>query len=73
MLLQTTVKDKNVFSLVLKIPSESVALITSGKEFHNLAAATEKALSPYVLELHIETCNMLRPADLGIQVGLYIK
>ena len=46
---------RNVFSLVLKIPSESVALITSGRAFHNFAAVTEKALSPYILVLDIGT------------------
>jgi hypothetical protein len=47
------------------MPSESVILISSGLEFHNLADATENALSSYVLVLVLGTCNRLRPADLS--------
>ena len=60
----------NVFSLVLKIPSKSVALTTSGKKFHNLGSATEKALCSYVLVLDIGRSNIFRPwVYLCVRVG----
>ena len=43
------VLNRNVFVWLLNVDSQVVDLISDGREFHNLGAAIENALSPILL------------------------
>ena len=42
---------RKVFNLFLKTDTDGAFLISYGKAFHNVGAATEKDLAPYVFRL----------------------
>ena len=46
-----------------------LAFIWKGRLFHNNGAATEKALSPFVLRLEGGTARSLREVDLSVLVA----
>ena len=42
---------RNYLSLVLKTDTDELFLISNGRAFHSIGAATEKDLTPYVFKL----------------------
>ena len=57
----------HVLSSDLKMGSELVSLISSGRDFQSLGALTEKARSPWVGSLDLGTANRDRLADLRLR------
>ena len=62
-------ENKWVFRRDLKMGSDSVNLISSGKSFQSFSVRMEKALSPLVLSLDTVRNSSLLPADLRLRDG----
>ena len=57
---------RRVFKHDLKMATDGLSLISRGRSFHNLKAATDKALSPQVFKRTLGSSKRYFPADVKL-------